>query len=46
MSEDNFKIKVSAGLTQMGGNSFPILRAKDVDVSGTTLTKFLPIVLT
>ena len=46
MSNDNFIIPVTAGFTQPNNQDFPLLRAKDVDVSGEKLTKYIPIILT
>lgn len=46
MSEGKFTIPITAGLTQPNNLDFPILRARDVDVSGERLTKYIPIILT
>ena len=45
MNEHTFDIPLSSGLKPEGLNTFPLLRAKDVDVDGERLTKFIPIVL-
>lgn len=40
-----YNFPVSSGLTQDGTTDFPLVRAKDVEVSGERLTKFIPIIL-
>lgn len=46
MSNNKFTIELGAGLTQMGDNDFPLMRAKDVDVNGETLLNYIPMILT
>lgn len=41
-----FNIELNAGLTQANNNTYPLVRAKDVDVSGESLINFIPIILT
>lgn len=43
--EGKYNFPVSSGLTQDGTTDFPLVRAKDVEVSGERLTKFIPIIL-
>ena len=46
MADNKFTIELGAGLTQMGNNDFPLMRAQDVDVYGETLLNYIPIILT
>lgn len=46
MNDEIFSVKVAAGFTQAGGNDFPLIRARDVDVSGESLINYLPVILT
>ena len=45
MSESNFLIKATAGFYP-AREDMPLLRAKDVEVTGGRLDKFIPIILT
>lgn len=44
--QGKYNFPVSSGITQDGTTDFPLIRAKDVEVSGERLTKFIPIILT
>ena len=47
MAEKNkFSIEIISGLTQKGEGTFPLVRARDVDVNGETLLNYIPIILT
>ena len=43
MSDYKFTVELGAGLTQMGDNTFPLMRAKDVEYQDGRLTDFMPV---
>lgn len=46
MPQPKFSIELISGLTQKNNQTFPLVRAKDVDVNGETLMNYIPIILT
>ena len=46
MSDYKFTIELGSGLTQKNNLTFPLVKAKDVDVSGESLLNYIPIILT
>ena len=46
MADNKFTIELGAGLTQMGTNNFPLMRAKDIEYNDGRLTDFMPVYVT
>ena len=46
MAENKFSIELISGITPKNNGTFPLVRAKDVDVNGETLLNYIPIILT